>query len=80
MGHRSVLVPGAVMQVSKVVLERRLAVAVAVGGAQRERLFGQGERLGQLAGVTPDERQVVERGGLCCIVAQLLRQGDAALE
>src|SRR5215218_10820152 len=58
--HRNVFVAGSMVQVGKVVLERRLAMAVAVGGAQGQCSLGQLERLGENARVTLEERQVVE--------------------
>src|SRR3954451_8487302 len=73
-GHGGVLVARGVEQVGQVVLERRLAVAVAVGGAQRERLLGPLERWLELTRITLHERQVVESGRRCPRVAHLARR------
>ena len=59
----SVAAAGGVQKVGGVVGERGLAVAVADGRAERERLFGERERELELALGPVGERQVVQRGG-----------------
>lgn len=53
MFHRSVFVAGGVVQVGQVVLERRLTMAVAAAGAQRQCALGQLECRAERAGVAP---------------------------
>jgi hypothetical protein len=52
---------GGVQEVGEVVVERRLAVAVALGGAQVERRAGQLQRRLELAARAVRQSEIVER-------------------
>ena len=72
--------PGGVEEVGEVVVQRGLAVAVALGRAELERGAGQLERRVELAARAVREREVVERGDAGAGVAGGLGEGEAAAE
>ena len=78
--HRLVVAAERAEEIGGVVLERRLAVAVADRDAERERLLGQRERAVELALGAQREREVVERGGAGDGVVLLGREREAPLE
>jgi hypothetical protein len=54
--------PGGVQQVGEVVVQRRLAMAVALGGAEPQGGLGQLQRGVELTARAVGEREVVVRG------------------
>src|SRR5262249_9079134 len=75
--HRLLGATGLVEEVGEVVLERRLAVAVAQRDAERECLLREFERAWRIARLARDEREVVERRGAR---REVLGEREAALE
>src|SRR5262249_18849924 len=61
MRHRAVAVAGGMQQVSQVIVQRRLVVAVALGGAERKGRFGERASLFCVAARGMYKRQIVQR-------------------
>src|SRR5215218_8282381 len=67
--HRLLGPVGGVKQIREVVVQRRLAVAVALGGAERQRRARELERALELTARAMSEREVVERGDARALIA-----------
>jgi len=78
--HRLVVAARAVQRVGQVVAKRRLAVAVALGGDERERLTHQRRGRLEVAGREARPGEVVEGGDADAGIGEPLGEGEAALD
>src|SRR5262249_19471530 len=78
--HRGVAVALGMQQVGQVVVERRLAVAVTLGGTERKGCFGERAGLVRVPTRCMYEREVVQRSNAGTWIVQVLGIGKAALQ